>query len=137
MPSGLTDPLTMLAFSSMPIEQLCEHHRRMVAALRHADHWHRLVNARIDLAVASVTDLGDLQPPQGAAAYAFSIDTPQGLRALIGMARNDLRLNESTVLTQLRSVLIELDHYIDHLRAVAAAAAAMIAKRVRTASVAV
>jgi hypothetical protein len=137
MPNGLTDPLTMLAFSSMPIAQLCEHHRRIVAALRDADHWHRLVSARIDLAVATVTDLDDLAPPQGAGAYAFSVPAPQGMRALIGMARNDLRLQESTVLTQLRSALIQLDHYIESLSAVAAEASAMITERVGSATIAV
>lgn len=137
MPYGLTDPLTMLSFSSMPIEELCEHHRAMLAALRQADHWHRLITSRIDIAVASVADLAEPEGPPDALSYAFTSTPPQGLRDLIGVARSDLRLHETTLLTQLRTALTELDSYMECLRAVTGEAANVIAARVGSIQLAV
>ena len=137
MHHGLTDPVTMMAFTSMPIEELCEHHRRMVASLRDADHWCRLISARIDLAAAAVAGLEELAPPPGAGSYAFGQAPPQGLRDLVGMAYSDLRLHESTVMTQLRSALSDLDAYAERLRAVTSEAAVVIAARVGSVRVAV
>jgi hypothetical protein len=130
MPYGLTDPFTMMSFSAMPIDELCEHHRRMLAALRDADHWHRLITSRTDLAVASVADLSELEPPARSLSYCFTCTPPPGLGDLIGMAHSDLRLHETTLLTQLRKALTELDIYIETLRAVTGEAANVIAARV-------
>jgi hypothetical protein len=137
MHHGLTDPVTMLAFSAMPIQELCEQHRRMVAALRHADHWHRLIGARIDLAVAAVTEMDDLRSPAPAGTYAFAGAPPEGLRELVGMGGSDRRLHDSTLLTQLRTAMCALDGYRDELRAVTGEAAVVIAERVGSVRVAV
>ncbi len=137
MPYRLTDPLTMLSFSAMPIGELCEHHRSMLAALREADHWHRLITSRIDLAVASVADLGELEGPRDALGYGFTFSPPAGLRDLVGLTTSEIRLHESGMLTQLRSALIELDLYIECLRAVSGEAATMIAARVGSIQIAV
>jgi hypothetical protein len=57
MPIGLTDPLTATNFSSMSVEELCDRHRQLLQRIREVDHWHRLIGARLDLAVAAVADL--------------------------------------------------------------------------------
>jgi hypothetical protein len=130
MPYELTDPLALLSFSSMPIQELCEHHRSLLAALRQADHWHRLITSRIDLAVASVADLGELQEPQGALGYSFHHPPPQGLRELVGIISSDVRLHETSMLMRLRTALSELDAYIECLRDMTGEAANTIVARV-------
>lgn len=137
MPYRLTDPLTMLSFSSMPIQELCDHHRSMMAALRQADHWHRLITSRIDLAVACVADVGELEGPHDAASYSFDCPPPQGLRELVGITSGDVRLHETGMLMRLRSALSELDAYIEYLREVTAEAANVIAARVGSIQIAV
>jgi len=129
---GLTDPLTALSFSAMPVAQLAETHRGLLAAQREVDHWRRLILARIDLAVASVADLGDLLVPPNAASYGSPCTPPPGLRDLLGIARLeelDERLGETTLLMQLRRALQELAAYSQTLTAVTDEAANMLAFR--------
>jgi hypothetical protein len=129
---GLTDPLTALSFSAMPMAQLAETHRGLLAAQREVDHWRRLILARIDLAVASVADLGDLLVPPNAASYGSPCTPPPGLRDLLGIARLeelDERLGETTLLMQLRRALQELSAYSQTLTAVTDEAANMLAFR--------
>jgi hypothetical protein len=137
MAYGLSDPLTMLSFSSMPIEELCAHHRYLLAAQRDADHWRRLITARIDLAVAAVADLGEIEAPPPVLADGLEHAAPHGLRELVGVAGSTQRLHETTVLTQLRSALIQLDDYAECLRAVTGEAANVIAARVGSIQIAV
>jgi hypothetical protein len=130
---GLTDPLTALSFSAMPVAELAETHRGLLAAQREVDHWRRLIMARIDLAVASVAELEDLLVPPNAATYGTPCTPPPGLRELLGIARLeelDERLGETTLLMQLRRALQELANYHETLEAVTAEAANMLAFRV-------
>ena len=75
---------------------------RATSRLRDAEHWRRLVEARLDLAVAAVADIDDLET------------TLLELRELIGMPGSDEggRLAESSLLIRLRTALEELDRYI-------------------------
>jgi hypothetical protein len=130
---GLTDPLTALSFSAMPVAELAETHRGLLAAQREVDHWRRLIMARIDLAVASVAELEDLLVPPNAATYGTPCTPPPGLRELLGIARLeelDERLGETSLLMQLRRALQELANYHETLEAVTDEAANMLAFRV-------
>jgi hypothetical protein len=128
---GLSDPLAAVSFSAMPIPDLAAYHRGLVAAQREINHWRRLVTARIDLAVAAVTDVeepGGLPPLPG---YGCPGNPPPpGLRDLIGIPRWDQRLNETSLLMQLRRALIELTEYADGLDAVTDEAAQILAFRI-------
>jgi hypothetical protein len=126
---GLTDPLTALSFSAMPVAELVETHRGLLAAQREVDHWRRLIAARIDLAVASVADLEDLLVPPNAASYGSPCTPPPGLRDLLGIARLDGRLQETTLLMQLRGALGDLALYRQTLEAITDEAANMLAFR--------
>jgi hypothetical protein len=132
LPPGLTDPRTALSFSAMPVAELAENHRGLLAAQREVDYWRRLIAARIDLAVASVSDLEDLLVPPNAASYGSPCTPPAGLRDLLGIARLDEleeRLGETTLLMQLRRALNELAVYMETLEAVTDEAANMLAFR--------
>ena len=133
MALGLTDPLRGLSFSAMPVAELAETHRGLLAAQREVDHWRRLIMARIDLAVASVAELEDLLVPPNAATYGTPCTPPPGLRELLGIARLeelDERLGETSLLMQLRRALQELANYHETLEAVTDEAANMLAFRV-------
>lgn len=134
MALGLTDPLTALSFSAMPADQLADYHRALVAAQRDVDHWRRLILARIDLAVASVTDLDEPLTPPGL--YGTVCDPPSGLRRLIGIAPTDVRAGEGGMLIRLRAALEELARYEKMLQAVTGEAAGILAYRVGTGAVA-
>ena len=128
MALGLTDPLTALSFSAMPVSELAEQHRELRAAQREVDHWRRLISARIDLAVASVADLEEPRPSR-LISYASPGAPPAGLRDLLGIARLDQRLGETTLLMRLRAALAELDRYAENLDAVTDEAAGILAFR--------
>ena len=129
MALGLTDPLTALSFSAMPMAELAENHRRLLAAQREVAHWRRLITARIDLAVASVADLEDLLAPPNVARYGTTCTPPPGLRDLLGIARLDQRLGETALLMQLRRALDDLAAYSATLAAVTDEAANILAYR--------
>jgi hypothetical protein len=126
---GLTDPLTALSFSAMPITELVDYHRGLIAAQREISHWRRLVNARIDLAVASVADLEEPLAPRATAGYLSPCTPPTGLRDLLGIARMDERLNETSLLMRLRCALSDLTNYSETLQAVTDEAANILAYR--------
>ena len=63
MPTGLTDPLAATDYRAMTTDELCEHHRELLLRVRDVDHWRRLIGARLDLAIAAVTDLPEPAPP--------------------------------------------------------------------------
>jgi hypothetical protein len=129
MALGLTDPLTALSFSAMPVTELATHHRGLLAAQREVGHWRRLINARIDLAVASVADLEEPRPPD-ATSYGDPCVPPPGLRDLLGIARLDDRLGETTLLLRLRRALDDLAEYAGTLDAVTDEAADILAFRI-------
>jgi hypothetical protein len=93
----------------------------LVAELRDVEHWRRLVAARLDLAVAAVTDIDDLalHPAQGGL-------PPDDLRALLGIPHGADACEEAAALVRLRTALARLDTYAAALRpgVVAAARAA-------------
>lgn len=62
MPTGLTDPLTAEDLTAMNLDDLVDHHRQLLTRLRDVDHWHRLISARLDLAVAAVADVPEPLP---------------------------------------------------------------------------
>ena len=132
MPFGLTDPLAAFAFSAMPIEELSHHHRNLVAAQRQVEHWHRLIAARIDLAVASVADLDEPHSPPRAATCGTPCTPPAGLRDLLGIPRRDDRLGETRLLPDLRHALGDLESYARTLDALTDEAARVLGHRVGT-----
>jgi hypothetical protein len=92
---------------SMTVAELREVHRTLFVRLRDIEHWHRLVAARLDLAVAAVTDLEEPGVPLPAG---LCTDTEgDALHALLGIPRSEGRLAESGRLLNLRSVLRELE----------------------------
>jgi hypothetical protein len=128
MALGLTDPLTALSFAAMPVSELAEHHQGLLAAQREVDHWRRLINARIDLAVASVTDLEEPCTPASVDCHALG-PLPAGLRDLLGIARLDERLAETTLLMRLRCAHADLCSYAESLDAVTDEASQILAFR--------
>jgi hypothetical protein len=89
--------------------EAAQRHREVQAQLRALDYWRRLVNARLDLAVAAVADIDD----------DVLIDdglVGDSLRELVGIPRRDGRLAESAKLILLREVLKDLDAVRDRLR---------------------
>ncbi len=83
----------------------------LVAELRDVDHWRRLVAARLDLAVAAVTDVDELAGPA-----AGGFPPPSGLRRLVGLPPGEQAGAEVAVLPRLRSALAALDAYAAALR---------------------
>jgi hypothetical protein len=126
---GLTDPLTALSFSAMPMAELAANHRALLAAQREVDHWRRLIAARIDLAVASVADLEELLVLPNSASYGSPCTPPAGLRDLLGIARLDERLGETALLMRLRRALDDLAVYAQTLEMVTDEAANILAYR--------
>jgi hypothetical protein len=132
MRQGLSDPFTALSFSAMPVAELAQHHRGLLAAQRDIHHWRRLLLARIDLAVATVADLEEPLPPPNGDSFACVCTPPPGLRDLLGIARLDAvddRLAETALLIRLRQALAEVEGYSAVLDVVADEAAQILAFR--------
>lgn len=132
MPFGLTDPLTAVAYTEMPIEELSAQHAILVTAQREVEHWHRLISARIDLAVASVADLEELRSPPAAATCGTPCIPPTGLRDLLGIPRSENRLRETALLIELRQALADLGSYSATVNALTDEAARVLGHRVGT-----
>lgn len=104
--------MSVAAGADLPLDGLLTRRQTLIAELRDVDHWRRLAAARLDLAVAAVTDIDELAGrPVPCTRLA-----PCGLRALIGLPRPGEELAEAAVLIQLRSVLDELETYAAALR---------------------
>jgi hypothetical protein len=93
---------------------------RATCRLREAEHWRRLVEARLDLAVAAVTEIDDLDAGR--------------LRELVGVPCGVDRLGESTRLLPLRAALGDLDVYITELRSKLDDASARVAESIVSAA---
>jgi hypothetical protein len=105
--------MSVTAGSDLPLDELLARQRALVEELRDVDHWHRLAAARLDLAVAAVTDIDELaQRPVPCTRLA-----PHDLHTLVGIPDTDEALPETAVLLRLRSVLEELETYAAALRA--------------------
>jgi len=100
------------AGADLPLDELLARQQALVAQLRDVEHWRRLAAARLDLAVAAVTDIDELasRPLPGAGA------APGRLRTRVGIPAPRDALPETTVLFRLRSVLDELEIYAATLR---------------------
>jgi hypothetical protein len=105
--------MSVTAGSDLPLDELLARRRALVAELRDVDHWHRLAAARLDLAVAAVTNIDELAGrPLPCPRLA-----PCGLRDVVGLPRPGEALAEAATLVELRSVLDELETYAAALRA--------------------
>lgn len=88
---------------------------RLLAELREVDHWRRLVSARLDLAVAAVTGLGE--PVHRDLPWAPPM--PEDLRSLVGLPDGgpDPGTDGVASMERLRAALDDLDCYALALRA--------------------
>jgi hypothetical protein len=86
----------------------------LLAQLREVDHWRRLVAARLDLAVAAVTSIDELDGDRCEAPSAGSL--PPGLREILGLPACEAALPEASVLLRLRAAQRDLDEYARSLR---------------------
>lgn len=108
-PFTVIDPATLPAMS---LDDLRELHRHLLGRLRDVEHWHRLVAARLDLAVAAVTDLDEpvvMPPPLDVTRPVAGPWGCDDLHALLGIPRSEGRLAESGRLMGLRSALRDLE----------------------------
>ncbi len=106
-----------VATSGRPVlEEPPQTRRQLLAELREVNHWRRLITARLDLAVATVTDLAE--PAARDLPYAPGL--PADLRDLVGLCHDpDDRCAEAAALERLRAALDDLDAYALALRALA------------------
>lgn len=105
--------MSLAAGSEQPLDELLARQQALVAELRDVDHWHRLAAARLDLAVAAVTDIDELAGrPVPCTRLA-----PHDLHTLVGIPDTDEALPETAALLRLRAVLEELETYASALRA--------------------
>src|SRR3954463_13903626 len=86
---------------SMSVKELCDHHRDLLLQMRYADHWRRVIAARLDLCVAAVADLEELSVDDLQLDHTCS--PPGGLRMLAGITAPgrtsaDRRLMETALL---------------------------------------
>jgi hypothetical protein len=97
----------LAAAADLPLDELLARQRALLAELRDVDHWRRLAAARLDLAVAAVTDIDELA---GRPVPCIRL-APHGLRSLVGIPDVGEVLPETAVLLRLRAVLEELETY--------------------------
>jgi hypothetical protein len=104
--------MSVAAEADLPLDELLARQQALAAELRDVEHWHRLAAARLDLAVAAVTDIDELTgPPVPCTRLA-----PYALRTRVGIPDTRHALPETAALLRLRSVLEELDTYATALR---------------------
>ena len=97
--------MTTSADTIARLQESCDRDDDTLTQLRRVEHWRRLVAARLDLAVAAVTEIDE---PSLVIAAAHQ-HAPEGLCHLLGLPHGDGALAETAVLTQLRAVLDDLD----------------------------
>ncbi|HET9654057.1 MAG TPA: hypothetical protein VFP72_01800 [Kineosporiaceae bacterium] len=102
----------MAAEADLPLEELLDRRRALLAELRDVEHWRRLAEARLDLAVAAVTDIDELARRQTPCTRL----APYGLHLRVGIPDPGQALPETAALLRLRSVLEELETYAAALR---------------------
>jgi hypothetical protein len=117
-------PVTRRALQCLDAAQLRDLHQDLLTRLRDVEHWHRLVAARLDLAVAAVTDLDEPGNPSVAADGSGA-----GLHRLLGIPTCDGRLAESGLLVTLRQTMRDLDHLSVTLRGQSGLVAAELGHR--------
>jgi hypothetical protein len=105
-----------MAIAAGAVIALDEKRRRrhdLLAQLREVDHWRRLVTARLDLAVAAVTAIGE---PSTDPSDDGALPLPRGLREILGLPACEQALPEASVLLRLRAAQRDLDEYARALR---------------------
>jgi hypothetical protein len=105
--------MAVTAGAVVPLDEKRRRRHDLLAELREVDHWRRLVAARLDLAVAAVTDIDE----PSARADAAGAMVPPGLREILGLPGCDQALPEASVLLRLRAAQRDLDEYAQNLRA--------------------
>ena|GEM_PF-4778035 len=113
----VTATLPSRRWAAMPLGELRDAQQELGARIRRAEHWRRLVAARLDLAVAAVTDIEDLAPqdasrPWSSATGPEAHEAPSGLRLLLGIDRPEQRLCETSILPVLKETLTALDAHL-------------------------
>jgi hypothetical protein len=103
--------VTVTARAEASLDDLVEQQRELVTQLREVDYWRRLVLARLDLAIAAVTDIDELSGRSARVTI-----PPFGLRELVGIPDPEQATEDVSTLVPLREVLVELDRYRTHLR---------------------
>lgn len=106
--------------TGLPLEAVPTEQEQLLAELREVEHWRRLVAARLDLAVAAVTDIDEPTVRVLPAAPLL----PPGLREVLGLPACEQALPETALLLRLRAVQRDLDAYAAALRTSAREAAA-------------
>ncbi|MDQ1295090.1 MAG: hypothetical protein QG608_2975 [Actinomycetota bacterium] len=105
--------MSLAAQADQTLDELRARQEALISELRDVDHWRRLVEARLDLAVAAVTCIDELAlrrlPPTGA--------PPCELHALLGIPSGTEALAETSVLVRLRETLRVLGEYSAELQA--------------------
>lgn len=103
--------MTVTTQAETSLDDLVERQRELVTQLREVDYWRRLVLARLDLAIAAVTDIDELSGRSARVTI-----PPFGLREIIGIPDPEQATEDVSTLIPLREVLIELERYRDRLR---------------------
>ncbi len=111
------------------LDELIGRQRSLLVELREVEHWRRLVAARLDLAIAAVTDIDELSRQALCAAQA-----PDALRDLLGIPPQADAQPDASVLIPLRQVLADLDRYAHSLREAAAAVTRTLIERLEPAT---
>jgi hypothetical protein len=104
--------VSLAAEADRPLAQLLTRQRDLVAQLRDVEHWRRLTAARLDLAIAAVTDIEELS----VRALPHHRTAPADLRGQIGIPSAGQALPEATAVIRLRAVLADLESYAAALR---------------------
>jgi hypothetical protein len=104
--------MAVTAGAVVPLDEKRRRRHDLLAELREVDHWRRLVAARLDLAVAAVTDI-DEPSTRGEGRGAI---VPAGLREILGLPGCDQALPEASVLLRLRAAQRDLNEYAQNLR---------------------
>lgn len=104
--------MSVAAEADLSLQELIDRQQSLAGELREVEHWRRLVAARLDLAIAAVTDIDELSRAALPCTAAF----PFGLRQLIGIPPAVDALADASVLLPLRRVLDDLDRYGQALR---------------------
>jgi hypothetical protein len=107
--------MAVTAGAVVPLDDRRRRHQDLLAELREVDHWRRLVTARLDLAVATVTALDE----PGVRCGPGSGAPMPGLWEIVGLPSSGTALQEANVLVRLRTVQRELDDRARRLRACA------------------
>jgi hypothetical protein len=104
--------VSLAAEADRSLAELLTRQRDLLAQLRDVEHWHRLTAARLDLAIAAVTDIDELS----VRALSYHRSAPSDLHGQIGIPAAGQALPEAAAVIRLRRVLSDLESYAAALR---------------------